>query len=260
MHCRRLLSRISNGVRWYLSAAWFLRYPTSDALHFVTGADSSHFHVMLGLLESVRKHEPDATISVWDLGLTSQERQMLQSLQPGAILSKFDFDQYPSFFDIRKDAGGYAWKPTLFAQEVAQQGRLTIWMDAGDLITGRLDWIRRFTRAHGFYSVFSAGTIADWTFPTTRRRMDVDAHLAQQPNLASGLVAVDPQRAAARKVIADWAALAMDQEVIAPVGSSKANHRQDQAVLTILAHKAGLFDRRAFQMRTPPVHVLFHQD
>lgn len=254
------LAKFVNGMRWYASALPYLRFPARGPLHIVTGADTSHFEVLLGLLQSIRRYEPDASVAVWDLGLSDHERVTLSARFPEVAISTFDYSRYPDFFDIRRDAGGYAWKPTLFVTEVLRQDRVTLWLDAGDLLTGRLSWIRRFTRGRGFYSVFSDGNIAKWTHPTVMRRLLVDEALAQQSNLASGLVAVDPQHAKGRALIQEWAELSLDQEAIAPIGSSKANHRQDQALLTVLAHRAGLFGDAALHMRTPPVHVLFHRD
>jgi len=42
-----------------------------------------------------------------------------------------------------------------------------------------------------------------------------------------------------REIVVPWRTGALDKDCIAPAGSSRRNHRQDQALLSYLVHKAG---------------------
>ena len=42
-----------------------------------------------------------------------------------------------------------------------------------------------------------------------------------------------------RDVVLPWKACAVEKDCIAPAGSSRSNHRQDQAVLSYLVHRSG---------------------
>jgi len=64
----------------------------------------------------------------------------------------------------------------------------------------------------------------------------------------------------AKQLLNDWAKCAKNKSCIAPTGSSRENHRQDQAVLTILLWERGF--GRMIQMRDSQVNgfVIFHRE
>ena len=57
--------------------------------------------------------------------------------------------------------------------------------------------------------------------------------------LSAGLVGLRYGHAGVRELVREWAACALRKECIAPAGSSRANHRQDQSALSILAQRFG---------------------
>ena len=97
-------------------------------------------------------------------------------------------------------------------------------------------WLRR-----------SSGTVAQWTHPGMFAFLGEDAaRFAGRPNADATLVGFATghrspavRDAVYRDVIAPWKTCAMARDCIAPAGSSRRNHRQDQAVLTYLVHKTG---------------------
>lgn len=211
-----------------------------DDLLVVTGADSSHFRSLLQFLGSLRRHEPRVRCVAWDLALTETERSELAARFPDVELRTFDYARHPSWFWIKVDAGCYAWKPVIVAEMARQHDGLLIWMDAGNMITAPLERIRRILRWRGFYSPRSPGRIRDWTHPGTLRRLHVDARFHGRTNLASGLAGFDLRHPRARVLIEAWHSCALDKDAIAPAGSDGNNHRQDQALLTVLAHMLDL--------------------
>ena len=129
-------------------------------------------------------------------------------------------------------------------------------MDAGNLITESLHPLQKVTESVGMYSPYSCGDIAEWTHPETIEYMCVSESLLKKPNLAGGCVAISYNSLEARELAYYWKNCALKKECIAPEGSSRKNHRQDQAVLTILAHQLGLTEKM------PPRRLGFitHQD
>lgn len=211
-----------------------------DDLLVVTGADSSHFRSLMQFLGSLRRHEPHVRCVAWDLALTVEERAELARRFPDVELRTFDYSVHPSWFWIKVDAGCYAWKPVIVSDMAREHDGLLVWMDAGNELVRDLDPIRRILRFHGFYSPRSPGRVRDWTHPGTLRRLLVPARFLDSINLASGLAGFDLRHPRARVLIEAWRAGALDKETIAPAGSNGENHRQDQALLTVLAHMLGL--------------------
>lgn len=60
------------------------------------------------------------------------------------------------------------------------------------------------------------------------------------------MVGFSNRNQAALDMLQAWADCSMVRQCIAPLGSSRENHRQDQAVLTLLAHTLG-FGATCFQ-------------
>lgn len=217
----------------------YLFTPPRD-LVVVTGADSSHYRSLRQFLASLRRHEPRVRCIVWDLALEPQQRSELAALHPDMELRTFDYSAYPDWFWIKNEAGHYAWKPTIIADTMNEIRAPLLWLDAGCVVDAPLRWIRRIVAARGFYSPRSVGTIREWTHPSSLRWMDAAPHLLDRPNLSGGVVGVDWNHARSRALIDRWKFCAGHRECISPEGSHSGNHRQDQALLSVLAHQAGL--------------------
>jgi hypothetical protein len=193
----------------------------------------------MDFLASARKHEPETRVVVYDLGLTPAERNALETNFPYDVRT-FDYSRYPAFFDIRVNAGEYAWKPAIIREVASETADIVCWMDAGHIILRPLTGLRWETRRIGHYSPHSLGTIADWTHPGMLSYLGLPPDWRSlSPNLSGGTVAFDMRNPAGARLLNEWADLALIKECIAPEGSSRANHRQDQALLSVLAYRAG---------------------
>jgi len=210
-----------------------------DKLVIVTGADSSHYKSLRQFLSSLFVHEPDIEVIVFDLGLIESERQCLKDTFPRAELRLFDYSQYPDYFNIKVNAGEYAWKPVILYDALSEFKCCVCWMDAGNLVTKRLFWLRRITKAVGMYSPRSSGLISDWTHPRTVEFLGA-FDVLHKPNLNGACVAVCYQNSKVRDLVSQWKEYALIRECIAPVGSCRKNHRQDQAVLSVIGHQSGI--------------------
>ena len=214
--------------------------PKKDKLIIVTGADSSHFKSLRQFLSGVMKHESGTHVIAYDLGLTELQGAEIQKTYPSVELRLFDFSLYPAFFNIKIHTGEYAWKPVIICDVLQEFKCYVCWMDAGNVITASLTWIRKFVKKTGLYSPYSAGRVSDWTHPGTLKFLGASKDLLKKRNLSGACVAVSYRHEKARKLVNKWKECALIRDCIAPAGSSRENHRQDQSVLSVLAHQSGI--------------------
>ncbi|WP_343070059.1 DUF1647 domain-containing protein [Aminobacter carboxidus] len=211
---------------------------SASAMALVTASDSSHARSLLNLLASARQHEPTTSVIVYDLGLTADQRASVTDL--GCELRRFDFASYPAFVDIHNSAGQYAWKPQIIRTVAQERPGIVCWMDAGNIIAEPLLQLRRETERFGYYSASSSGTLGAWTHPDMLRYLGLPAGWkSEAANLNGACIAFDTRNPLATDLLERWANLSLIKECIAPHGSDRSNHRQDQALLTVLAHMAG---------------------
>lgn len=240
-------------VRWFVSS--LLNSKFSDAsrpLVIVTGSDSSHFRSQLQFLTSATQREPNALFVVWDLGWSEEEAGTIQTNFPNAIYRRFPYGDYPSYFNVTKARGEYAWKPVAIlktAEEFGPKGEdfILLWCDAGNVFFRRLRWLRRYIGKNSVFSPFSPGTIKDWTHPGTLEHFQLAPEELSRSNCSGALVGFDLATEEAWSVLRQWAKLAAVKSVFAPDGSSRANHRQDQAVLGCILVKEKLLSDSSFR-------------
>ena len=202
----------------------------------VTGADRTHGASLRQFLASVRRHDPALRVVVYDLGLTVWQRWRIGRRRP-LEWRRFEFGKYPAYFDIKVKAGEFAWKPVIVWDVMQDASEPVCWMDAGNVLTGPVSAIEAAVRKSGFYSPRSPGTILNWTHPKMLAYFGVDAGWARsKPNLNGACIAFDPSHRGARELARCWKEGALIRECIAPEGSDLTNHRQDQALLTVLAY------------------------
>jgi len=226
----------------------------------VTGSDSSHFKSLCQFLTSACEHSDDITqIVVYDLGLESIELEELLTKFPNIILKTFQFSKYPQYFDIKTNAGEYAWKPTILTKILTEYKCAACWMDAGNVLTMQTKRLRKLTKLLGLYSPLSSGTLAEWTHKSTLEYLKVSKKIQEQINLTGGCVSIDYANPKALSLAKKWSEYAMVKECIAPNGSNRENHRQDQSLLSILSYQVGIPNKLALKL-LPPTGIQFHQD
>jgi len=230
--------------------------PDPVSLLIVTGADSSHFKPLLRLLTSITVFEPRAIVLVYDLGLTGDEAGELKAYFGEYEVRRFDYARYPEHFDIRVAAGQYAWKPAIIHEAAREHEGYLVWLDAGDLLVGPLRSTRALLSDFGLYSPSSGGDIRRWTHPATLERFAVGDEMQRVQNRNGALVGLDTRNPHAMEIIRQWCECAMNRDCIAPAGSDRSNHRQDQAILSILFATGTMRD---VPFRRDP-SVLIHQD
>jgi hypothetical protein len=218
-------------------------------LTVVTAASSNHFGALVQMLHSLRRL--DARVECYDIGLTPAEARALPRWG-GATHHTFDYAAHPPFMHVAVNAGEYAWKPVIVA-EVIDRARAdsrpcdVLWADAGCYFDAIEPIARRVRDSGGLWVRTSPGTMRDWTHRSMFESLGADpAPFGDKPNADATLIgfAVGSAPPAARQaiytdIVVPWKACALRKECIAPAGSSRQNHRQDQAVLSYLVHRAG---------------------
>lgn len=209
----------------------------------VTGASSNHFPSLLQFLRELKKAE-DAAKSLrvvtiaYDLGLTPHEHGTVASQFSHVVLRRFDYSKHPEWFDINREAGAYAWKPCLFRDVVSEhRGPLVIWNDAGNIITN-LELLAQTVSRASVYTPYSCDRIDVWAHPKTMEYMGVTPEERPLKNRNAAVVGINSGVEYARDLVDSWARLASVKECIAPDGSSRDNHRQDQSLLTVLYYRS----------------------
>ncbi|WP_370678199.1 hypothetical protein [Pleomorphomonas sp. PLEO] len=207
----------------------------------VTGADFTHGASLLQFLKSACRFEPTSRIIAFDLGLRDDQLSAISKLPCPVEVRPFLFGEYPEWMNIRVAAGEYAWKPTIIGMVIQECDGPLLWMDAGDVITCKLNRTYAEIARRGFFSPSSSGDLAKWTHEKTLEFFGCDKSWAQGlRNVNAACVGFDPRHKKAMQLAKAWFAGARDKNVIAPEGSSRSNHRQDQALLGVLAHLQGM--------------------
>ncbi len=226
----------------------------------VTGADSSHFNSLVNLLNSIKKYEPDTTTKIFNLGMSDQEIAYLKSTFNFHFID-FEFNKYPKFvseIDNSNKLGSYAWKPIIVYNEYINSGKNLLWLDAGCLLTRKLSLLKKLILKNGFYSPQSSNKVKDWTHFRTVEKLNYPEKLLNENNFSSGLVGLASNHEIIEDLVSEWYKNSLDKETIAPEGSSRLNHRQDQAVLTLLVNLRNLGKHT---LRTHRIFgLLKHQD
>jgi hypothetical protein len=227
----------------------------------ITGATSDHLELMKKLLRSVKQFHPtDVELVAWDLGLTAEERTGLIKEFDGLHVRVFDYSKYPAYYNIKVAAGEYAWKPALIRLTRQEFGERTyLWLDAGDRLMEPLDKLFLFIEAKGLFSNGTWGNVAKWTYPATfdainRRYQDYISLRMRN----GAIIGFNERFEWVRELMDTYATWAKTKAIIAPEGSSRENHRQDQTCLTLLYWDYNRHHN--FHTEIPLYSIVIHSD
>jgi hypothetical protein len=210
----------------------------SKEFKIVTGSDSSHFNSLVNLLKSIKKYEPYTETIVYNLGLSSDEITYLKNNFDFKVIN-FEFKKYPKFIgeiDLSNKLGSYGWKPIIINKEYSKNDKNLLWLDAGCLLTKKLALLKKYILKVGFYSPESSNSVKDWSHISTIQKLNLPSKYLNSPNFSGGLVGIAQNDKKIKELINKWEYFALDKETIAPKGSSRDNHRQDQTILTLLVY------------------------
>jgi hypothetical protein len=209
-------------------------------MKIVTGADEKYAENVMQFIMTVYIKVPDAAqnLILYDLGLSIVSLKLLREKYSDLKIVRFPYEEYPSFFNIRENAGQYAWKPAII-ERVAEcfPEETIIWMDSRNIVFDDLHELTHFIEQNGIFTGISSGNVAKWTHPGTLQYMNCAPSLLNNVCRNAACVGFDLRKKYARELLHEWCELSKIKDCIAPVGSSRMNHRQDQAILTILFYE-----------------------
>lgn len=265
---QRFRKRIVTGVVhpfWRSSSVLFARvFLRKRNIHLVTGANSTHFYSMLQLIHSAHAAEGDSVkVHAFDLGLTDSEVERFRKVHPEVSLTRFPFEDYPGHFDLNQPPdfkGEYAWKAFCVKNvyDSLRPGECLLWLDAGDFVRTRMWLIRAALFFRGFYARLTPHDMGSWTHPETMRRLGM-SHVGRYAMFGSGILGMrkDDRNDVLTR---EWCAGSLDKGIIAPEGSSRKNHRQDQSVICLLYYKIYRFRMKPPLLSRLEREILIHRD
>ena len=211
-------------------------------LTLVTGANSGIYfkylkQVLNNTIQVSNSKNVEIRIIVYNLGMNESEIKEIKLFQY-VTLENFDFNKYPEHVSLEKYYGhncSYAWKPIIIYDVCEKYGGLVHWLDTRNLYSNFNNLIEILETEY-IYTPISSGTMDRWTHPTCLKYMDGDRFKNYSPRNAA-IIGINYNIDWVRKLIKEWRDLALIKECICPDGSDRSNHRQDQAVLTILFYK-----------------------
>ena len=264
----RAFLKISEFLKYYSqlfesTCSYLVHRNETRQVTVVTAFDSSHFRSGIQLLNSLVGNVFVTDVFVFNLGLLEAEAKELKQLFPDINLLSFNFKNLPEFLQMGKNAGNYGWKP-LIINEVAKNAKgILIWSDAGNVFQPDISAALGLVIRDKVFAGQSSGTIGEYTHSSLVSFFRLTSSEVGRPQVSAAycyLLLRDPR---VRSLIREWASLAQSQEMLAPIGSSRLNHRQDQTLLSLLLlRRFGKFGRRNLR-RSRSVNlagVLTHQD
>jgi hypothetical protein len=218
-----------------------------DNLAIATGASQNHFKSLKQFLGTVPKSQ---RCFIYNLGLNKQSIGELDELaeQTGAMwkVCTFDYSKYPEYYNIEINAGEYAWKPAIICEvmhELLDKNKdvnYLLWSDAGNVLSpNSAGAITEFLRDNHIFTGYSLGNIAKWTHPLTLKWFSIGSSSPYMMYRCrnAAMMGFNISVESVVDFIDSLAVYASIKDCIAPPGSSRENHRQDQAVFTIMYYQ-----------------------
>lgn len=224
----------------------------SDSFTIVSAASANHFcalEAFLYAINQLRDEVPPSQfprIVIYNLGVNGSQYPVLEALQKANYFNElynFDYPSYPSFWNIRHLRGQYAWKAGIVNEMRQKHKGVLLWMDSGNVPNAEfLRSIPSVVRKQGFWSPRSTGymggkLIHPGMFKWFKAKVADYQYRENCNGAALGFNLDDPK--VNEELIIPWHDCAVEKDCIAPPGSSRLNHRQDQAAITFLAYRSG---------------------
>ncbi len=214
-------------------------------IYILSGASQNHSKSLSKFIQSVYQNVTiPFELYIYDLGCTKEYIESIQNMYPNANLRTFDYSKYPSYFNIQINAGEYAWKPAIInevLEEIKEKGlkeeeNIMVWCDAGNLILPSFEKLIETTRKCKIYSPCSGANIKKWTHIKTQQYFKIAKRqrVLGFRNRSAGFVGYNITYPEVQDFIKQFVEHAKIKKCIAPEGSNRKNHRQDQALFSIL--------------------------
>lgn len=238
-------------------------------LTLVCASDFRYFKFLKQLLNNVTSilnlemyKERKFNLVFYDLGLEQGQLEEIQKEFSNIIIETFDFSLYPEHVSLKKYFGkncSYAWKPIIIHDVCEKYGNLVYWMDTRNLYKpNTFNQLWNFLAGNFIYSPTSNDYIHRWTHEICIKNMEDAGSLKYKGkrNRNAATIGINYNKDWCKDLIKEWKEYALKKECICPDGSDRSNHRQDQAVFSILFWKYQ--EKYKFNVRDDRMHVKIH--
>lgn len=220
----------------------------------VTGASNNHYKTLIQFLLSLLKNKDNSveTIIVYNLGIDLYKWESIKERFKDAFIYKiFQYDKYPHWYNININAGEYAWKPAIIYETYLEyNNKVIVWMDSGTLIHN-IHNFENIIKEECIHSVLTSGNIKKWTHPTTIRLLNTEDDTLINRN--ASCIGINTNISWVKDFLVEFYTLSCNKNYIAPEGSSRVNHRQDQSIFTILYYKY----KKIYNFKETPTYKQF---
>jgi len=215
-------------------------------LTIITGANKYYFKSLCQLLNNINNtlYNYNLNLYIYDLGIDEiQINELfnnLNSFNKNITYNylKFNYSKYPSYYNIYEKKGEYAWKSACIWQTYKNiDSDILMWCDSANLFTtSSIESLINIIKEQGIYSPSSKHTVREWTHNKCLEYFNIenDNIILNLQQRSGGMLCFDLNNISTHSVIKEFYNLSKIKECIAPDGSNILNHRQDQALFTIL--------------------------
>ncbi len=202
---------------------------------FIIASDSHFFPHVSYVIESIKKNE-SGEIIFYDLGITKEQKNELEKNYQDVVYKFFNNELLPDHY---KDLKTFAWKSNIVYNEVLQNpGAYIFYMDTRNRCEKSLNIPKKLARLFGIYTALSSNNNISLTHPATIDLLKIKKKsILNRKMIAAGFIAINTDSKYAVKTIEQWDTMSKDKNILIPEGSSRANHRQDQSILSLLLAK-----------------------
>jgi len=246
----KILRRFISELPFYLFDYFFIaislianlikyKLPYKKDLVIVTGSDNYFATSLFQLLDNINLNLEIKAVVVYDLGMKKNQVQKLKDNYKNIDYRKFNFNDYPQFFEQRDEygkLGAYAWKPAIIWEVISEYKCQVVWLDTGNLINQKFRYVRIILSNLGFFSPISAGKVTDYTHESTLKNLKFPEKFQNKRMLTGGFACFDWENESSRNLLYDWKNTSQIKSLIIPNGSNPNNHKWDQSLLTVFAY------------------------
>ena len=215
-------------------------------ISIVTGSNKYYFKSLCQLLNNINDtlYNYNLNLYIYDLGLDDfQINQLFNTLNffnknITYNYIKFNYSKYPSFYNIYEKKGEYAWKSACIYETYKNiDSDILMWCDSANLFTtSSIEPLINIIKKQGIYSPSSKHTVKEWTHNKCLEYFNIKNNndILNLQQRSGGMLCFDLNNINTHSVIKEFYNLSKIKDCIAPQGSNILNHRQDQALFTIL--------------------------
>lgn len=206
----------------------------------VTGASSNHELSLLQFIYHCFNNDKKIALVVWDLGLSKKFKNLIVSIikhYKFIIFRIFDYSNYPYYFNINKNQGEYAWKPIIINITFHMVKKTILWLDSGCVVASKMNDVFNEIEKFHCWSTYTIGNIKIWTHAGMIKYYNLSYNSTLKKLCNGAIVGFKWNSKISSAILNEWVDCASVKQCIAPDGSNRGNHRQDQSALSILIYK-----------------------